>query len=375
MTAEQKPLKVIQVLPRLESGGVERGVCEIVCYLKDHGHEPIVISEGGKMVELLNSHAIPHVKMQVGSKSPVSLLTIRKLRKFFIEQQPHIVHGRSRLPDWLCYLALKKIPEQTRTKFVTSVHGLHSVSRYSSIITKGERIEAVSDTAKDYLLSNYSQAQASNIRVIHRGVDPSLYSPVFEPSQNWMDEWQENMSKMNPDTLPILTIVGRISRLKGHPHFLKIVENLNKSTNTVIGLIVGEADRHHKRYAEKLQEQVKMSPELQQKVFFLGTRTDVREIMAKSNVILSLSSKPESFGRTVLEALSLGTPVVGFDHGGVSEILAELFPDGAVPNGDVHAATIKVMELMHRKVDLPAHKFTLENMCSKTLAIYRELVA
>ncbi|MXX94356.1 MAG: glycosyltransferase family 4 protein [Gammaproteobacteria bacterium] len=375
MTAKQKPLKVIQVLPRLESGGVERGVCEVVCYLKDHGHEPIVISEGGKMVELLNSIAVPHVKMQVGSKSLLSLLTIRKLRKFFIEQQPNVVHGRSRLPDWLCYLALKKIPEQTRPKFVTSVHGLHSVSRYSSIITKGERIEAVSDTAKDYLINNYTQVQESNIRVIHRGVDPSLYTPTFEPSQNWVNEWQKSMSTMNPDNLPILTIVGRVSRLKGHPHFLKIVENLNKSETCVIGLIVGEADQHHKRYAEKLQEQVKMSRELHQKVFFLGNRSDIREIMSKSNVVLSLSSKPESFGRTVLEALSLGTPVVGFDHGGVSEILAELFPDGVVPYGDIGAATKKVTELMHRKVDLPTHKFTLENMCSQTLSMYQELVA
>lgn len=374
MKAEQIPLRVVQVLPRLESGGVERGVCEVVRYLKDQGHEPTVISEGGKMVELLNSSAVPHVNMQVGSKSLVSLLTISKLRKFFIEHQPHIVHGRSRLPDWLCYLAIKNIPKQTRPKFVTSVHGLHSVSRYSSIISKGERIEAVSDTAKAYLLANYPQTPESKIRVIHRGVDPCLYSPIFEPSQNWMNEWQKSMAKMNPDNLPILTIVGRISRLKGHSHFLKVIEKVNQTKDSVIGLIVGAADRHHKRYVEQLQENVKKSRELQNKVFFLGTRTDVREIMSKSKVVLSLSAKPESFGRTVLEALSLGAPVVGFDHGGVSEILAELFPDGAVPFGDTEAVTKKVAELMHRRVNISTHQFTLENMCSKTLAMYQELV-
>lgn len=375
MKAEQKPLRVVQVLPRLESGGVERGVCEVVRYLKDQGHEPTVISEGGKMVELLNSNAVPHVNMQVGSKSLVSLLTISKLRKFFIEHQPHIVHGRSRLPDWLCYLALKKIPKQTRPKFVTSVHGLHSVSRYSSIITKGERIEAVSKTAKEYLIENYPQTRESRIRVIHRGVDPSFYSPAFEPNQTWSKEWQENMSTMNPYNLPILTIVGRISRLKGHSHFLKVIENFNQSKGSVIGLIVGAADRHHKRYVEQLQEKVKTSRELRDKVFFLGTRTDVREIMSQSNVVLSLSAKPESFGRTVLEALSLGSPVVGFDHGGVREILAALFPDGAVPFGDTEVVTKKVAELIHRRVNIPTHKFTLENMCSQTLAMYQELVA
>lgn len=374
MKAEHKPLRVIQVLPRLESGGVERGVCEVVRYLKDQGHEPTVISEGGKMVELLNSNAVPHVNMQVGSKSLFSLLTISRLRKFFIEHQPHIVHGRSRLPDWLCYLALKKIPKQIRPKFVTSVHGLHSVSRYSSIISKGERIEAVSDTAKAYLIANYPQTPESKIRVIHRGVDPSFYSPTFEPSQNWMNEWQKSMAKMNPDNLPILTIVGRISRLKGHSHFLKVIENFNQSKGSVIGLIVGATDRHHKRYIGQLQEKVKTSRELRDKVFFLGTRTDVREIMSMSNVVLSLSAKPESFGRTILETLSLGSPVVGFDHGGVHEILAELFPDGVVPFGDTEAVTKKVSELMHRRVNIPTHKFTLENMCSQTLAMYQELV-
>ena len=326
------------------------------------------------MVELLESHQIPHFTMKVGSKSLNRLFTIRKLADFFVEYQPHIVHGRSRLPDWLCHYALKRVPYESRPKFVTSVHGLHSVSTYSAVITKGALIEAVSNTAKEYLIQNYANVDESKIRLIHRGVNPEDYYPTFEPDRHWMEDFQLTMSKINPNNLPLIVLVGRVSRLKGHNDFLKVVEKLNASTTPVIGLIVGGDDKHHAQYVNELKNIVNTNPSLQKSIFFLGHRDDVREIISQSNIVLSLSAKPESFGRTVLEALSLGTPAVGYEQGGVGEILAELFPEGSVPTGDVDTVVCKIQKLLHRKVDVHGHKFTLDNMCAQTLAIYQELV-
>ncbi|MFC6686080.1 glycosyltransferase [Marinobacter koreensis] len=71
--------------------------------------------------------------------------------------------------------------------------------------------------------------------------------------------------------------------------------------------------------------------------------------------MLSLSTKPESFGRTVVEALGLGVPVVGYDHGGVGEVLAALYPQGRVPLGDKDALRNAVIGVLQDKTQSPCN--------------------
>ena len=217
-------MKILQILPRLESGGVERGTVEVAQALAHSGHEPIVMSEGGRMVRSLEEQGIRHVKMGVGRKSFVALQSVNKLSKFLSAESVDIVHPRSRLPAWITFHALSKMRDP-KPRFVTSVHGLHSVSRYSSIVGRGERVEAVSKAARDYVLGHYG-THPDSIRVIYRGVDTEKYYPGFAPSTEWLHRWMTFMRKFNPRQLPILTIVGRISRLKGHDQFLSVVECL-----------------------------------------------------------------------------------------------------------------------------------------------------
>jgi glycosyltransferase involved in cell wall biosynthesis len=93
-----------------------------------------------------------------------------------------------------------------------------------------------------------------------------------------------------------------------------------------------------------------------------------------SNLVFSLSRKPESFGRTVCEALSLGVPVVGYDHGGVGESLARVYPHGRVPAGDVEALTATTRQLLEQPVPVDPAVFTsVQDMVDSTLAVYREV--
>lgn len=367
-------MKVVQVLPRLQGGGVEQGTIEIAGYLKQLGHEAIVISEGGALLRELTAIGVVHVNLPVGAKSLRTLRGIWHLRKYFNEARPDIVHSRSRLPGWLCYLAIKLLPKQVRPRFVTSVHGLHSVSWYSAIITKGERIEAVSTAAKTYLLDNYRGFDHRCVRVIDRGVDPVEFSPQFEPKSEWDKEWSRWCEEHRVAGSPIVAIVGRISRLKGHHDFLGVIESLHDQNVPVTGLIIGGVSEEHSDLYEELRKRVENSEVLRTSVFFLGQRSDVRELMIAADFVVSFSSTPEAFGRTVLEALSLGVPVVGYDHGGVGELLKTLFPAGAVPVGNTQAAVDRIKELHAHKHPIEPHTLTLQAMREKTITMYEELL-
>ena len=91
-------MKVLQILPELNSGGVERGTLELAGYLVEHGHESVVISNGGSMVEALETAGARHIQMRVHHKSPKALLQIRALRRVLAAERPSILHLRSRLP-------------------------------------------------------------------------------------------------------------------------------------------------------------------------------------------------------------------------------------------------------------------------------------
>ena len=347
---------------------------EVASALTRANHEPIVISEGGTMVDELERLGVRHERMSVARKSPRSLRGIGHIADFLNRERVDIVHCRSRLPAWLTLLALRRV-RRNRPRFVTSVHGLHSVSPYSAVIGRGELVEAVSNTAREYLLENYPEVDQSRVRVIYRGIDPSRYNRDFKPSNEWMKSWNQRMQEFNPDSDPILVLPGRLSRLKGHQEFLSVLEQLNSNDFPCRGLIVGSEDSRHRRYVRALHRRIEQSAFLRSRVWFTGQRSDIREIFSVSSCVLSLSTKPESFGRTVLESVSLGTPVVAFDHGGAGEILKQVFPMGAVKFGDVSAVADRVVELDRTHHAIKQHEFTLEKMCSRTMAMYEELAS
>src|SRR5512139_2168841 len=165
--AEEKKLTVLQLLPALESGGVERGTLEVAHALIQHGHRALVISAGGRQVAPLVASGAEHVAWPIGKKSLKTLLLVGRLRRFLLEQKVDILHARSRVPAWIAYLAWRGMDPATRPRFVTTVHGMYSVNRYSRIMTRGEVVIAVSETVRDYILHNYPDTQPARSRVSH----------------------------------------------------------------------------------------------------------------------------------------------------------------------------------------------------------------
>lgn len=369
----RSPLTILQILPELDSGGVERGTLEVGTEIVRRGHRSLVVSAGGRMVEQLEAAGSQHFSASVGNKSPMTLRQVGWLRKLIVEQGVDIVHARSRVPAWVAWLALRKIPETQRPKFVTTVHGQYSVSRFSEIMTRGERVIAVSGTIRDYIRANYPGTPDERVHTIYRGVDSAEFPHGYQPSDDWLQklhtEWPNLAGKR------ILTLPGRITRLKGHLDFLKMLAAVRDSGVDAHGLIVGGVDRRKRRYADEIRKVV-IELGLENAVTLTGHRSDMKEFYAVSDIVFSLSSKPESFGRTVLEALNLGTPVVGYSHGGVGEILNDVFPMGAVGVGDCHELTDRVTGLLDERTAVPpVSQYALAEMLKQTLQLYEEVGA
>lgn len=367
-------MKVLQVLPSLENGGVERGTLEIAAALVEAGHESYVLSSGGRLVSRLEKGGSFHVQWNLGNKTPLTLFQVRKFRKWLASQAFDIVHLRSRMPAWVVWLAWKKMDPRTRPRLVSTVHGLHSVSRYSEIVGCGERVIAVSEAVRAYILDNYPRTDPDKIELIYRGIDAAEFPFSYQADESWKQAWYQQYPQIKGRV--VLTLPGRLTRLKGHMSFLDAIARLRARDIDVYGLIVGAVDPKRKAYAEEVKQQV-FALGLKDYVIFTGQRSDMKEIYSVSDVVLSLSSKPESFGRTVLEALSMGVPVVAYDHGGVREILNYLFPEGLVPLNDSESLVEKIRQVLlsPRSTIKPNDRFLLSDMRKHTIRLYESLLS
>ncbi len=363
----------MQMLPALEAGGVERGTLEVASCLVREGHESIVVSAGGRMRTQLLDEGSTHYCWDIGAKRPGVLLWIRKIRRLLEQQRPDIVHLRSRLPAWITYLAWRKMDPATRPGLVTTVHGPYTPGRYSAVMVRGERVIAISGMIHQYILEHYPFVDPQRLHIIYRGVDRTHYPFGYVPPQDWVRRWQQQFPQLAGRYL--VTLPARITRWKGHEHFVRLIGLLKRQGIPVQGLIVGEPHKRKQHFLQELQQQIAAAG-LAQDLCFSGHRTDLKNILAVSDVVVSLALDPEAFGRTTIEALSLGVPVAGYAHGGVAEQLQRVLPAGAVPVGDVEAMSRLLAGWYRQRPAIrPEHEFTLENMLSKTLSIYKALAA
>lgn len=366
-------MRIIQLLPELNAGGVETGTLETARSLVQTGHESIVISAGGRLVKSLEAEGSRHISLPVHKKRLGSLRQVKTLRAIFEAEKPDILHLRSRLPAWLAWLAWRKMPPQTRPRLVSTVHGFYSVNTYSKIMTCGEVVICVSNSVKNYILKNYPNLPEEKLAVIHRGVNATKYPRGYRPNADWLAQWRRDFPQMEGKHL--ITLPGRFTRLKGQLDFIQVIAELKSRGLSVHGLLVGETHPRKLSYREKVRAAIQAAG-LETNCTMLEHRGDLREIMAVSDAVVSCAAKPEAFGRVSLEALSMGIPVAGYDHGGVREQLDALFPAGKIPVGDTVTMAQKLIAWQkNHPVPKKENPFTLEAMLSKTLRIYQNLAA
>lgn len=369
-----RPLTVVQLLPALDGGGVERSTVEMAQALVRAGHRAVVISAGGRLQPLIEQAGARHIRLDIGGKSLLALVRARHLRRELRRLRPDIVHARSRLPAWLARLALRGWPPAQRPCFITTCHGLHSVSRYSAVMASGTHVIAVSDTVRRYLLDHYA-IDESRISVIERGIDPEHWRHGWQPDADWRRAWQAQFPALAGRRL--LLLPGRGTRLKGHAGAITLLAELVAGGTAApvdcALLLLGADEPGRAAYLAQLRRQA-AALGVADRLVITPPRADVRQVMAVSDLVLQLSDRPEAFGRTVIEALALGRPVLGWAHGGVAELLARLYPQGAVAPADNAALARQAAAILAAaSAPAPVPVPTLAQMQARTLALYAHL--
>lgn len=369
-----RPLTVAQLLPELEVGGVEQGTLEIAAALVAAGHRALVVSGGGRLVPQLEALGATHIRLPIGRKRLGSLRLIGPLREIFRRERVDLIHARSRLPAWLGWLARRGLPAAEQPRWVTTVHGPYTVNRYGRIMVSGEAVIAISGFIRDYIFRAWPGAVApAAVHLIPRGVDRARYPGGFTPDAAWLEAWRRAEPAL-VGRVP-LVLPGRLTRWKGQEDFLELLGRLLALGLPVHGLLAGGAHPRKRAFEDELRARAARLG-IGERVSFLGQRSDLREVLAVSACAFSLTGEPEAFGRTTIEALSLGVPVIGYDHGGTGEILREVFPAGLIPPGDIAAAAARCAAFLAARPVVPeTHPFTTERLQATTLGVYTSLCA
>ncbi len=370
---------ILQVLPSLDTGGVERGTVEMAEAIRAAGGAAIVASAGGRMVGSILYARGRHVTLPLMTKDPVGLWrNATRLRTLIGTERVSLVHARSRAPAWSAWWAARR----AGVPFVTTYHGVYSEGfpgkrAYNAIMARGERVIAISEYVAA-LLRERHRVDPARIRVIPRGVDPDIFDPdrVGVPRiARLAAQWRL------PDGRPTVMLPARITRWKGAPVLLDALARLQRPD--VCCVLVGDA-QGRTRFAQSLVAQAEALG-MADRVRLVGQCDDMPAAYMLADVVVSASTEPEGFGRAVIEAQAMRRLVVATDHGGAAETVAHDHTGWRVTPGDADALAVAIghaLSLPQAERDWIGaesrasvlRSYTTAAMQAATIEVYRELL-
>lgn len=373
-------IAILQVLPRLDSGGVERGTLEIVEAIQDAGMQAFVASAGGSLVPMISRHGGIHIPLPLHSKNPLTIWrNAAKLTTIIKEQNIKLIHARSRAPAWSAYLAAKR----TGIAFITTFHGIYSYQsktkqRYNSVMVKGAKTIAVSEFVRNHIISQYGVSPEQVVR-IDRGVDFRRFS-----TEKIMPDRLAQLSKewrLPDDAHNIILAPGRVTRIKGQHIVLEALSKLN--TKDFICILLGNADGHA-QYVKELQEQIDRFG-LEGKVRMVPHTNYMAEAYALSDIVLMPSLKPEAFGRVAVEAQAMGRLVIASAHGGAIETIIANETGYLVEPGDTDMLAAAIDYALTRDKEMVESmaaqaikhvraRYSITRMKQATIRLYKDIL-
>ena len=380
MIKQYQEMSILQVLPALNTGGVERGTIDIAAALSQNNIKSYVASAGGQLVSRLTNLNTEHFCIaSLKNKNPVTILiNAFRLARFIRRHKIKIIHARSRVPAWSAYLAAK----WTGCIFVTTFHGTYNINfpkffkkKYNSVMTKGKEVIAVSHFIKKHIKENY-EIDPKKITVIHRGVDVDIFDEKKIPGQRLIDM---KAKVPIPDDKFIITLPGRVTPWKGHMVMLKALKQLNRKD--ICCLVVGDVKQKPRFYKELQAFTVEHGLEAQ--VIFTGDIKDMSTIYKLSDLVVAPSIEPEAFGRIPIEAQAMGKVVIASNIGGFKETIIDkktgfLFEAGK-SDALAHLIEEAIKMPLNQKKQMTqeaiknAQKFSLKKMQEETLKFYKRV--
>jgi glycosyltransferase involved in cell wall biosynthesis len=375
---ESRAPVVLQAVPALNSGGVERGTVEIAGALKAAGWRAVVASSGGTMENELARAGAEHVTMPLERKDPLAILrNAGRLAKLIRSRDVALVHARSRAPAWSALIAAR----HAKRPFVTTFHGAYRENGlkhwYNMVMAKGDVIIAISDFIADHVRRHF-RIDESRLVTIHRGVDTTIFDPTRVSAERMIqlaNAWRLEDGKS------VVLLPARLTRIKGQALLLEALAMLDASDLTCVLLGAEGSGGAYRREVEGLIARHGLGASVR----IVPACRDMPAAYMLADVLVSAAIHPEGFGRTIAEAQSMGRPVIASNHGGAPEIVVEGKTGWLVRPGDAASlaeALAAALALKGAERNLMAararenvlDKFSLERMCGQTLAVYRRLL-
>ena len=310
--------KLLQIVPSLISGGVERGTIDLSNYLSEKNIKNYIASSGGILLNQLNNKNSYHIKLSLDSKNFLKYFFLAKqLEDKIINNGINIVHLRSRAPAWLLPFINK-----SNIKTVSTFHNIYGNQNkikyfYNKQLGNVNSIVAISEYVKREIIKQYS-LQEQKISVINRGCDTSFFNPKKIES----NQIQKFISKFKiPLNKKIILFPGRYTEWKGQVDFLDIVNYFIEKD--YIFVFVG--DSKNTSYKNKFIKTIKKK-NLENICLVLDNMSsyELRNMYYISKIIISAPLKPEGFGRVISESLSMKKIILAYNYGGAKDQLNKL---------------------------------------------------
>lgn len=371
---------ICQIIPALGAGGAEQGCIDVAAALKSIGAGSLVISHGGHRVPELLRSGTTHINKPMHSKNPlIAWQNYNDLKLIIDEHKINALHVRSRAPAWPAFYAAraKKIPFITTCHAPYTIHNNEWKRRYNAIMARGDRVIAISEFVKNYLLTNY-KIDEKNIRLIPRGVDLNKFHPSKVTSERLIKlnhEWRV------PDGARIILLPGRLTKWKGQEILIEAMAKLKQ--NDVFAVLIG-ADQGRHEYRHNLETLIR-DKNLEQRVRVMDHCSDMPAAYALATIVCSTSTEPEGFGRISIEAQAMGRMMIASNHGGSTETIINEQTGYLVPPNNADALAQKIddilkmnddekFEIARNAIQHIGQNFTKDLMVNKTLDVYRELL-
>jgi glycosyltransferase involved in cell wall biosynthesis len=370
---------ILQVLPSLVTGGVERGTVEITQAIADAGGVALVASAGGRMVAAVERAGGRHITLPLASKNPLTIWrNAERLATLVRAENVAIVHARSRAPAWSAWLACRR----TGAHFVTTYHGTYSEDlpfkrHYNAVMAKGERVIAASRFIARLIEARHG-VDPAHIRVIPRGVDPAVFDPDAVSGDRvarMANAWRL------PDGAAVVLLPGRLTRWKGQAVLIDAIARVAR--RDVCCVLVG-SDQGRRRYSAGLIRRAQRLG-IADRLRVAGECDDMPAAFMLADVVVHASTQPEAFGRVVIEAQAMRCPVIAADLGAPVETVEQGATGWRVPPSDagaLAAAIEQALALSQTERDALGERsrravladYTVVGMQAATLAVYAEVL-
>ncbi len=369
---------VMRLLSSLKHDESERGIYHLGHRLVKNGHTSIIVASADKddeLVKRLEHDGNIYHQIKMKKKSWWSITQAFALRQLIEKNKPDVIHVHSRTPAWILHWALKGARLKKPPTIISTVYGFYTLNKYAKALFSSDVIISVSDSVTQYLKENLKQSYhyTKPIVRIYRGVDVRHFPYRYNPSVYWLRHIFAEFPELEHKKWLLFPSI--IDKEYGQEWLLDILGNLQMHFPNIHAIIMDDDKEHPDNVTYEEFRQRAFALKLDKRITYVGSkRNDMKEWLAGSNLVLALANQPESIGMPVLQAIHLGTPVVGWDKAAHAEILRATYPQGIVKQTDAQAVS-KAVKTQLDIVQHPAktHKFELKQTIDETLQLYQLL--